>query len=60
MRRQRAAVGEELADVVCYALAMATSLGLDLSDAVRAKMVKNVAKYPAEEFRGRWGRDAEG
>src|SRR5262245_57335698 len=32
------AVGEELADVVCYALALANELNLDLSDAVRAKM----------------------
>lgn len=40
-------VGEELADVVCYALAMANVLGLDLSTAVRAKMVKNAKKYPA-------------
>jgi NTP pyrophosphatase (non-canonical NTP hydrolase) len=49
------AVGEELADVVCYALALANSLGLDLSDTMRDKMRKNEAKYPAAEFRGRWG-----
>ena len=52
---KRAAAGEELADVICYALAMANELGLDVSDALRDKMVKNVAKYPADEFRGRWG-----
>lgn len=51
------AVGEELADVVCYALAMANELGFDLSDAVRDKMAKNERKYPAEEFRGRFGSD---
>ena len=51
------AVGEELADVVCYALAMANELGLDLSEAVRDKMAKNERKYPAEEFRGRFGSD---
>lgn len=44
---KRAAAGEELADVVCYALALANSLSLDLSDTVRAKMVKNRQKYPA-------------
>ena len=49
------AVGEELADVVCYALAMANELGLDLSTAVRQKLVKNEKKYPAEEYRGRYG-----
>jgi NTP pyrophosphatase (non-canonical NTP hydrolase) len=50
-----AAVGEELADVVCYALAMANELGLDLSTTVREKIVKNEQKYPVEEYRGRYG-----
>jgi dCTP diphosphatase len=36
-----AEVGEELADVLCYALAMATELGLDLSTAIRNKIAKN-------------------
>lgn len=58
---KRAAAGEELADVICYALAMANALGLDVADALRGKMVKNVAKYPTQEFRGRWGKgDARG
>jgi NTP pyrophosphatase (non-canonical NTP hydrolase) len=48
-----AAAGEELADVVCYALAMANSLGLDLSTAMQDKMRKNRLKYPADKFRGR-------
>jgi NTP pyrophosphatase (non-canonical NTP hydrolase) len=50
-----AAVGEELADVFAYSLALADELGLDLAEAVRAKMVKNAQKYPAEEYRGRYG-----
>ena len=50
-----AAVSEELADVMCYVLAMASELGIDVSQAVAEKMVKNAQKYPAEEFRGRWG-----
>lgn len=50
-------VGEELADVVCYALALANELELDLSTAVRGKMLKNAVKYPADEFRGRFGND---
>jgi len=53
---KRAAAGEELADVICYALAMANELGLDVSDAVRNKMLKNAEKYPADQFRGRWGK----
>jgi NTP pyrophosphatase (non-canonical NTP hydrolase) len=52
---KRAAIGEELADVVCYALAMAHELRMDVSEAVRDKMHKNAEKYPADEFRGRWG-----
>jgi NTP pyrophosphatase (non-canonical NTP hydrolase) len=50
-----AAVGEEMADVLCYVLALANELQLDISEALRAKMVKNRLKYPADEFRGRWG-----
>ncbi len=50
-----AAVGEELADVFAYSLALANELGLDLAETVRAKMVKNAQKYPAEEYRGRYG-----
>ncbi len=52
---KRAAAGEELADVVCYALAMANELGLDLSQALADKMAKNAQKYPADQYRGRWG-----
>ena len=48
-------VADELADVLCYALAMANELGIDLSEAIGAKMVKNEKKYPASEFRGRYG-----
>jgi NTP pyrophosphatase (non-canonical NTP hydrolase) len=51
----RAAAGEELADVVCYALALANELGLDVASTVRDKMVKNAQKYPAAEYRGRYG-----
>ncbi len=52
---KRAAAGEELADVICYALALAAELKLDVSETLKAKMVKNALKYPVTEFRGRWG-----
>ena len=52
---KRAAVAEELADVVCYALAMANELDIDVAESVRRKMIKNAEKYPADEYRGRWG-----
>jgi len=51
------AVAEELADVLCYVLAMANELGLDLSTALRRKMDKNEQKYPAPQYRGRFGPD---
>lgn len=53
--RKLAAVGEELADVLCYALALANELGLEVETIVRDKMVKNAVKYPAEQYRGRYG-----
>lgn len=50
-------VGEEMADVFCYLLALANELDLDLSAALENKMVKNRLKYPVPEFRGRFGAD---
>jgi len=50
-----AAVGEELADVMSYSLAMANTLGIDLAATIEAKMVKNAKKYPVDQFRGRFG-----
>jgi NTP pyrophosphatase (non-canonical NTP hydrolase) len=52
-----AEIGEELADVIGYSLALANELGIDVSSAMRAKMVKNAVKYPADEFRGRFRRE---
>ena len=42
----RTRVEEELADVLCYVLALANALDIDLSASVAAKMVKNTRKYP--------------
>jgi NTP pyrophosphatase (non-canonical NTP hydrolase) len=49
-----AQVREEIADVLCYVLAFANELNLDLADAVRDKMIKNAVKYPADLSRGRF------
>ena len=49
-----ALVADELADVLAYVLALANELDLDLSVALRDKMIKNAAKYPAEQSRGRY------
>jgi NTP pyrophosphatase (non-canonical NTP hydrolase) len=48
----RSEVQDELADVVCYVLALANVLDLDLSAAVTEKVRKNGEKYPAERFQG--------
>ncbi len=53
-------VGEELADVICYALALANELEIDISETLREKMKKNEAKYPAAEYRGRYGPEDAG
>jgi dCTP diphosphatase len=47
-------IREELADVLCYVLSLANALEIDVSSALRDKLVKNAAKYPAERFRGRF------
>lgn len=48
------AIGEELADIVAFTLSFASTMGIDLSSALREKMKKNALKYPAEDFRGRF------
>ncbi len=55
-----AEVQEELADVLCYALALANELEIDVATALRDKMVKNERKYPAAEYRGRYGPEDDG
>jgi len=55
-----AAAAEELADVLCYGLALANELGIDVADVVRAKMIKNAEKYPVAEYRGRFGPEDDG
>jgi NTP pyrophosphatase (non-canonical NTP hydrolase) len=53
-QQKLAAIRDEIADVLCYLLALANELNLDLSQAIRDKMVKNAAKYPLECSRGRY------
>ncbi len=51
---KRQAIGEEMADIACLLLAMSNATGIDLSEAISAKLVKNAVKYPAERYRGRY------
>ncbi|NNE00300.1 MAG: nucleotide pyrophosphohydrolase [Pirellulaceae bacterium] len=39
-------VGEELADCLAYVIAIANAMDIDLSEALRAKMIRNAVKYP--------------
>lgn len=50
---RRAAVADELADVLIYALSLANALGVDASAAVLGKLERNELRFPAEEWRGR-------
>ena len=42
----RLAVAEEMADVLNLLLQISIHTGIDLSDALAAKMIRNAAKYP--------------
>lgn len=55
-----AEVGDELSDILCYGLALANELGIDVAAAFERKMAANRKKYPADEFRGRYGPDDPG
>ncbi len=46
------ALRDEIADIAVYLLELADNLGIDLIEAIDAKMAKNAAKYPVEKARG--------
>jgi dCTP diphosphatase len=50
----REKISEEIADTMCFVLALANALELDLSSAVERKIERNAAKYPVETYRGRY------
>ena len=49
----RAQVADEIADVLITTLMLADRIGLDVAEIVAAKMKKNRAKYPVDEWKGR-------
>ena len=53
---ERAAVADELADILIYCLSLSNALDLDVSSAVLDKLQTNEHRYPADEFRGRFRR----
>ena len=48
----RAAVEQELADVLLYLVRLADRLGVDLEQAAADKIARNAEKYPADKSRG--------
>ena len=48
----RAALSEELADVLIYLVRLADTAGIDLLAAAAAKIAANAERYPAAEVRG--------
>ena len=47
-----AEVEQEIADIQIYLIRLADKLGIDMEQAVNAKMKLNEKKYPAEKVRG--------
>jgi NTP pyrophosphatase (non-canonical NTP hydrolase) len=53
---EKAAVADELADILIYCLSLCNALDLDVSSAVLGKLETNEHRYPVDEFRGRFRR----
>lgn len=47
-----AALSDEIADVLIYAIRLADVLGLEPSECVERKIAANATRYPAERVRG--------
>ena len=47
-------VSEEIADVAIYLIELADITGIDLAQAIEAKLEKNARKYPIDKSRGVW------
>lgn len=53
-RENKERVSDEIADVAIYLIELADVVGIDIKQAIFAKMAKNALKYPVEKSRGRW------
>ncbi len=56
----RAAIAEELADLLIYSLSFANSADIDVSDAIFRKMDRNQTRFPAKAVQGTLSRSSEG
>jgi len=45
---------DEIADILIYAFAFCIRNNIDISDAIRQKMKKNIKKYPKDKYKGRF------
>ena len=45
---------DEIAEVLIYAFAFCIRNNIDISDAIRQKMKKNIKKYPKDRYKGRF------
>ena len=43
---------DEIADIIIYAIAFCNRNNIDISNAIKQKMEKNIKKYPADKFKG--------
>lgn len=48
----REEIADEIADVAVYVIELADNLGIDLEQAIHAKLAKNAAKYPVAKAKG--------
>jgi dCTP diphosphatase len=51
----RAAIADELADVLIYTLSFAQTTEIDPTEAILAKLARNEQRFPPDEVRGRLG-----
>jgi len=52
LKTHKGELADELADVFYWVLLMSRDLGIDLPQALKAKLAKNAEKYPVEKAKG--------
>lgn len=53
VKEHKEEIQDEIADVAMYLFELADNLGIDLLDAMKNKMGKNIKKYPVEKAKGK-------
>jgi dCTP diphosphatase len=52
--RSLAGVRDEIADILAFVLSFANAANIDLTQALREKMLRNARKYPIDQYKGRY------